>query len=155
MGRSIVIEFAGPDERFRVELLGDAAPRTCDAVWSALPITTQEGRHPMYSGLGMYAVLDFELREVENPHVMASGPGDVLFHSNPNDSWVYDRFPHPCELYVAYGPLRVSDWAGETPMNKFGRIVEGDLDLLARIGRRFREQGLQQMTISRGTGGEA
>jgi hypothetical protein len=150
--RYINIEFKDETERFTAELLDDAAPRTCEAVWNALPIARDDARHPMYSGLGVYTLVDFAFEEVENPHVLASGVGDVLFHANPNRSWVFDRRPHACEIYVPYGPLLVCDWAGETPLNKFGRIVDVDVEKLQAIGRRFRREGFQRMLIERAEG---
>lgn len=154
MPRHISIEFKDETERFTAELLEEAAPRTCQAVWDALPIHRDDARHPMYSGLGVYTLVDFRLNEVENPHVIASNIGDLLFHSNPNNSWVFDRRPHACEIYVAYGPLLVCDWAGETALNKFGRIVEGDLERLRAIGKRFRCEGFQRMALDRAEGVE-
>jgi hypothetical protein len=141
----IEISFCDTDT-FIAELLEDAAPRTCEAVWKALPLETSEARHPMFSGLGMYMVVDFRLDVVENPHVFGGDPGDVFFHADPNNAWVIDH-PHSCEIYVPYGPLRVSDWAGDTPLNKFARYVSGDRSRFPALGRRFREEGFQRMTI--------
>jgi hypothetical protein len=146
--RHIAIEFE-PGERYVAELLDDAAPTTCAAVWDALPIERDDARHPMFSGLAVYTVVDFRVDVVENPYVIAGDVGDLLFHSNPNDSFVFDSRPHACEIYIPYGPLLVCDWAGETPLNKFGRIVDGDLERLRAIGRRFRLDGFQRMSLTR------
>jgi hypothetical protein len=150
VSRLIEISLCDTDA-FIAELLEDAAPRTCEAVWNALPLETDEARHAMYSGLGLYMVVDFRLDFVENPHVFGGDPGDVFFHANPNNAWVFDH-PHSCEIYVPYGPMRVSDWPGDTPLNKFARYVSGDRSRLAELGRRFREEGFQRMTIRRHEG---
>jgi hypothetical protein len=149
MPRQISIEFKDESERFIANMLDEAAPQTCSAVWDALPIDRDDARHPMYSGLGVYTMVDFRLDVVENPYVTAGAVGDVLFHANPNKSWLFDSRPHACEIYIPYGPLLISDWAGETPLNKFAQIVEGDLTVLPAIGKRFREAGFQRMAIER------
>jgi hypothetical protein len=148
MARHISLTLAG--ERFVGELLDGIAPRTCEAVWNGLPIVRDDLRHPMYSGQAIYTMTDFRIDGViENPYVMAGAAGDLLFHANPNDSVLFDQRPHANELYVAYGPLMVWDWAGPTGLNKFGRIVEGDVSRLAAIGRKVREEGFQPLTIER------
>jgi hypothetical protein len=145
MSRLIEIRLCESDV-FVAELLEDAAPITCEAVWNALPLESDGARHPMFSGLGMYMVVDFRIDAVENPHVFGGDPGDVFFHSDPNNAWVFDH-RHSCEIYMPYGPLYVSDWAGATPLSKFARYVSGDLGRLPEIGRRFREEGFQKMAI--------
>ena len=68
--RHISIEFKDDTERFIAELLEEAAPLTCQAVWDALPIDRNDARHPMYSGLGVYTLVNFRLNELENPYVI-------------------------------------------------------------------------------------
>jgi hypothetical protein len=147
--RHIEIEFRDASESYLAELLDVAAPITCNTVWDALPIERDDARHPMYSGLGVYTMVDFGVDAVENPYVLAGSVGDLLFHSNPNNSWLFDSRPHSSEIYVPYGPLLVWDWAGPTRLNKFGKIVEGDLQHLRVIGKRFREEGFQRMVLRR------
>jgi len=63
-----VIAFPGEDIEARAPLLTDLAPRTCEAVWAALPVRGQ-ARHGIYSGSEVYLILPELMRlPPENGH---------------------------------------------------------------------------------------
>lgn len=87
MTRCIDICFASESECFRAELIEDAAPQTCEVVWRALPIESMEAKHPIFSGLAITMPVPLDFDVIEHPTVL-SQIGDVLFHANPNRTWM-------------------------------------------------------------------
>ncbi len=123
------------------ELLEKDAPRTCEAVWNALPL---EGpvQHAKYARNEVYAMVPrFTPATVgqENPTVTPI-PGDVVFFDFPGG--MLDRsfkedvgvaeLPGVIDLAIFYGRnnLLLNGDVGWVPGNVYGTIVEG-LDAMA------------------------
>ncbi len=123
------------------ELLESDAPRTCEAVWNALPL---EGpaQHAKYARNEVYAMVPrFTTTAVgqENPTVTPI-PGDVVFFDFPGG--MLDRsfkedvgvaaLPGVIDLAIFYGRnnLLLNGDVGWVPGNVYGTIVEG-LDAMA------------------------
>jgi len=123
------------------ELLEKDAPRTCEAVWNALPL---EGpaQHAKYARNEVYAMVPrFTTTAVgqENPTVTPI-PGDVVFFDFPGG--MLDRsfkedvgvaaLPGVIDLAIFYGRnnLLLNGDVGWVPGNVYGTIVEG-LDAMA------------------------
>ncbi|QVQ54952.1 DUF3830 family protein [Spiractinospora alimapuensis] len=123
------------------ELLDKEAPRTCDAVWQALPL---EGpaQHAKYARNEVYTMVPrFSPEEVgqENPTVTPI-PGDVVYFSFPGgmldrefkeDKGV-EHLPGVIDLAIFYGRnnLLINGDVGWVPGNVYATIVEG-LDAMA------------------------
>lgn len=123
------------------ELLDKDAPRTCEAVWSALPL---EGpaQHAKYARNEVYAMVPrFTETPVgqENPTVTPI-PGDVVFfdfsggmlHRTFKEDVGVAELPGVIDLAIFYGRnnLLLNGDVGWVPGNVYGTIVEG-LDAMA------------------------
>lgn len=118
------------------ELLDKDAPRTCEAVWQALP---QGGpaQHAKYARNEVYTMVPrFTKEEVgqENPTITPI-PGDVVFFSFPGgmldrefkqDQGI-EELPGVIDLAIFYGRnnLLINGDVGWVPGNVYGTIVEG------------------------------
>lgn len=142
MSRRMKISLAKRGVSCIAELLDKDAPRTCEAVWAALPL---EGpaQHAKYARNEVYALVpNFTDRPVgtENPTVTPI-PGDVVFfdfhggmldRSFKEDTGIAD-LPGAIDLAIFYGRnnLLINGDVGWVPGNVFATIVEG-LDVMAQ-----------------------
>lgn len=126
------------------ELLDKDAPRTCEAVWQALP---QAGpvHHAKYARNEIYTMVP-RFAEVEpgqeNPTVTPI-PGDLVYFSFPSgmldrefkEDKDIDRLPGVIDLALFYGRnnLLLNGDVGWVPGNVYGTIVEG-LHAMAEAG---------------------
>ncbi|MEU6037345.1 DUF3830 family protein [Actinomadura sp. NPDC047616] len=123
------------------ELLEKDAPRTCEAVWNALPLAGP-AYHAKYARNEVYTMVErFAPEEVglENPTVTPI-PGDVVYFSFPGG--MLDRgfkeekgiegLPGVIDLAIFYGRnnLLLNGDVGWVPGNVYATIVEG-LDRMA------------------------
>ncbi|WP_344941073.1 DUF3830 family protein [Actinomadura miaoliensis] len=123
------------------ELLEKDAPRTCEAVWNALPLAGP-AYHAKYARNEVYTMVErFAHEEVglENPTVTPI-PGDVVYFSFPGG--MLDRgfkeekgiegLPGVIDLAIFYGRnnLLLNGDVGWVPGNVYATIVEG-LDRMA------------------------
>lgn len=153
MSRAAVLEVPAYGAAVRVELLWDDAPRTCAAIWSALPIV-KPAFHARRSGQELFFLSDpFENPGVENAR-LAPEPGDVLFAHMPpswsDDHELYTRSEQGLfDIAVIYGPdamLRGPD--APVAGNRFGRVVD-DLPALAEVCTRMWLEGCENIALRR------
>ncbi|MDT0301861.1 DUF3830 family protein [Streptomonospora wellingtoniae] len=118
------------------ELLEKDAPRTCDAVWEALP-QGSDIYHAKYARNEVYAMVPrFAPEEPgqENPTVTPI-PGDVVYFSFPGgmldrrfkEEKGIDHLPGVIDLAIFYGRnnLLLNGDVGWVPGNVYASIVEG------------------------------
>lgn len=123
------------------ELLDKDAPRTCDAVWDALPLGG-EAYHAKYARNEVYTMVPrFAPDEpgLENPTVTPI-PGDLVYFSftggmldrSFKEEKGIDGLPGVIDLAIFYGRnnLLLNGDVGWVPGNVYGRVVEG-LDRMA------------------------
>ena len=123
------------------ELLDKDAPRTCEAVWQALPLGG-DAYHAKYARNEVYTMVErFAAEEVglENPTVTPI-PGDVCYFSFPGgmldrrfkEEKGIDALPGVVDLAIFYGRnnLLLNGDVGWVPGNVYASIVEG-LDQMA------------------------
>lgn len=123
------------------ELLEKDAPRTCEAVWRALPLGG-DAYHAKYARTEVYTMVErFAEEEIglENPTVTPI-PGDVVYFSFPGG--MLDRafkeekniheLPGVIDLAIFYGRnnLLLNGDVGWVPGNVYATIVDG-LDRMA------------------------
>jgi Protein of unknown function (DUF3830) len=153
VGRAAVLEVPAYGAAVHVELLWDDAPRTCAAVWSALPIV-KPAFHGRRSGQELFFLADpFENPGAENARLKLEA-GDVLFAHMPptwsDDHELYTRSELGLfDIAVIYG--RDAMLRGpEAPVagNLFGRVVE-DLPALAEICTRMWLEGCEDIGLRR------
>ncbi len=146
MAKRIELEFKD-SVVFGAELFEDATPLTTQMFWDALPFT-QELKHASYSGQALYAHLPIKVGKVENPYVLGCETGDLVVNTQATGIRVEGK-EIPDELMIVYGVVTFFNWTGWYPVNRFGRIVRGDLALLKEIGRRVREFGKETIKVRR------
>jgi len=147
MPRHIRLTFPAEGVSAIAELLEDRAPKTCAAIWNALPVSG-ETHHAIYSGSECVFLLPAVLRvEPENATSDVS-PGDVGFAwFLPGSSIVVDReFAEICWFYDR--DARPSMPEGPVPVNLFARITEG-ADAFFAVCRRMRREGVKPVIIER------
>jgi hypothetical protein len=123
-------------------MLEKEAPRTCDAVWAALP-QGGDAQHAKYARNEVYTMVPrFAETEIglENPTVTPI-PGDVVYFSFPggmlDEEFKRDKgvagLPGVIDLAIFYGRnnLLLNGDVGWVPGNVYATIVEG-LDAMAQ-----------------------
>ncbi len=133
MARQIEVTFAKRGVRCVAELLEDLAPRTCEAVWQALP---QEGNafHAKYASNEVYTLVPPFAAEEPGPEnlTMLPIPGDLLYFffppglvKIPEMREVADR-TGVVDLAIFYGRdnFLFSPSMGPVPGNRFATITE-------------------------------
>lgn len=146
MARIIQLEFRD-GVTFEAELFEDATPVTVQIFWESLPFT-QELKHASYSGAALYADLPRNVRKVENPYVLGCETGDLVINTQATGIRVEGKEILD-ELMIVYGPVTFFNWTGWFPVNRFGRIIRGDLAVLKKTGERVREFGKEKITVRR------
>jgi hypothetical protein len=143
------LEFIAVDEDLvaRAELWEERAPRTCDLVWSLLPISGAF-HHAIYSGAEVALVLPAYHELGQENATTAVLPWEIGFVSLPRRDYFeldadlseicffYDRGARPSMLE---GPVKV---------NLFARFVTNQ-EALRRLCYRMRTEGQKRFTIRR------
>jgi hypothetical protein len=140
-------------------LLEDEAPRTCNAVWDALPIEG-ETYHAKWAGRELYTLTPpFPVSPGEENATITPIPGDVLYFDVSPDSIdvpVALRRQHPqglVDLAVFYGRNNLLlGPAGFMPGNLFATITEGLADYARACNELFREGMIDERFIIRRIG---
>lgn len=137
-------------------LLEEEAPRTCAAVWNALPLEG-ETFHAKWAGRELYTLVPpLASRPGEENATITPIPGDVLYFDVPPDTIdlpVALRRAHPkglVDIAVFYGRNNLLlGPAGFMPGNLFATITEG-LDEYARAcAELFREGMIHERFVIR------
>ena len=153
MAREIEILFVDSGVVGRVALLESQAPKTCRAVWDALP-QVGDGLHAMYSGTCAALFLDSAEIGADVGEENATSniqTGDVIFthydagirhgHLEPLSEiyWAYDRYVRPT-IPGQHIPAIA---------NVFGQVV-GDAAAFYDMSRRLHAEGFKRLEIRRG-----
>jgi hypothetical protein len=142
-----------------IRLLWEEAPRTCAAVWDALPVR-KPAFHARRSGKELFVLADpFANPGAENLR-MRLAAGDVLFiHFPPTWSDDHEDFTRSdaglFDIAVIYGAdalLRGPE--GPVEGNLFGRIPDERQAEFAALCQRMWLEGLEEVVL-RGVGGPA
>jgi hypothetical protein len=157
MARRIELSLKLKSVRAIATLLDDEAPRTCSAVWDALPIEG-ETYHAKWAGRELYTLVPpLPVGPGEENATITPIPGDVLyFDVSPNtiDLPAALRRQYPkglVDLAVFYGRNNLLlGPAGFMPGNLFATITEG-LDAYARACNELFREGManERFTIRR------
>lgn len=147
MPRKIRLTFTAEGVSAIAELLEEAAPQTCEAVWNALP-ASGEVHHAIYSGSEGVLILPEAVRVGKENATSDVKPGDVGFAwIRPGDSWVVEKeFAEICWFYDRDGSPRMPE--GPFAVNLFARITEGAEAFFA-VTRRMRREGMKRMEAAR------
>lgn len=141
MAKKIKIRFERGGE-FIATLIEDKAPKTCEAIWRALPL---EGDvlHSKWSGRGIFigTHLGDRLPRENQSSILSSG-----YVGYWREWFNEEKGEEVIEVY--YGPSVVRDDRGVTQLNMFA-LIEKDLKELADVGMRIWMQGKEKMTVQR------
>jgi hypothetical protein len=156
MARRIEFSLKLKQVRAIATLFDDEAPRTCQAVWDALPFEG-ETFHAKWAGRELYTLMP----QVPSPPgqenaVITPIPGDILyFDVSPDtiDLPLAMRRAHPrglVDVAVFYGRNNLLlGPAGFMPGNLFGTITEGLAEYAKACGELFREGMINERFIIR------
>lgn len=143
--RRIELSLARKGVRAIATLLEEEAPRTCAAVWNALPIEG-ETYHAKWAGRELYTLVPLlATRPGEENATITPIPGDVLYFEVSPDSIDLSpdiRKAHPqglVDIAVFYGRNNLLlGPAGFMPGNLFATITEGLAEYAKACGELFR-----------------
>ena len=129
--KTLQVEFEGVT--LAGELFDAKAPKTCQAIWNALPLQGQV-TNTTWSGnmLALWVSIP-EPPEQENASPLQF-LGDILFVQGG--------------LRFVYGPAQVRDLHGYHPAARVGRLL-GDLDAFVKIAKRVEWDGGKSMRVTR------
>jgi hypothetical protein len=147
VARKIRLTFQTEGVSAIAELLEEAAPKTCTAIWEALPIRG-EAHHAIYSGSEAVLLLP-EMVRVEPEHATADvSTGDVGYAwFLPGSSKTVDsEFSEICWFYN--WDARPSMWEGPVPVNIFARIT-ANAEPFFGVCWRMRREGVKPLLIER------
>jgi len=147
--RYMVVTFVDEGVSARALFLEHEAPRTCAAMWDALP-AAGEGAHGNYSGTVVGLFIDPRIVIPEENATTCIQTGDVMF--THYDADVRHGHPQPIsEIYWAYDryarPTIPGQWVPATA-NVFGRFV-GDPTAFYAVCRRIPREGWKRLEITR------
>lgn len=147
MPRRIRLTFTSEGVSALADLLEEAAPKTCAAIWNSLP-AEGEAHHAIYSGSECVLLLPVVLRVEKENATSEVSPGDVGFAwFQPGDSWVVEKeFAEICWFYDR--DARPSMPEGPVPINVFARVTDG-ADAFFAVCRRMRREGVKPFRVER------
>lgn len=147
MGRFIRLSFPAEGAAAVAELLEQAAPRTSEAVWSALPVAGM-AHHAVYSGSEGVLLLPEVLRIDPENATSDVSTGDVAFtwFAAGSAYGVDADFAEICWFYAE--DARPSMHGGAAPVSLFARIV-GDAAAFYAVCRRMRREGIKPLAVER------
>lgn len=159
MARQIELLLVGKKVRAVATLLEEEAPRTCQAVWDALPLEG-DTYHAKWAGRELYTLVRaLGSRPGEENATITPIPGDVLYFDVPPDSIdlpVAMRRAHPeglVDIAVFYGRNNLLlGPAGFMPGNLFATITEGLEAYAKACAELFREGVINERFVIRRVG---
>jgi len=144
MARRITINLG--KARATAELLDDDAPKTCELVWSMLPVEGRTG-HTMESGKEVFMDLDGKTRITPENQTIHEIPGDVVIYLKPTIP-PPSLSPRPVISFTYERDAQIRSLHGPLPVNLFARITSG-LKELGDEAIRMRREGYEKMRISK------
>jgi hypothetical protein len=145
--RRLRLVFPSENVTALAELLEKEAPRTCRAIWEALPFEG-ELNHAMWSGPETYLPIDPSLRVAPEHQTIHPLPGEIGFYAI--DGGVLMDWPEDmAEIAFFYARgSRPSMPSGPVAMNIFARVVE-NFDGFQGVCARMRKEGVKRLRVER------
>ena len=139
------VEIVIDDYVFTAKLLENLAPKTCEIIYNALPLTSDSSReegiiHSAWSGEVMMIRWDFDTLPIKIP------PENKTIYAREGVVACYDMIQPFNEIYIVYRYGHFVNWLGSNPYNEFAKITD-DLDKLAEIGRKIQLEGRKKFII--------
>ena len=132
------------------ELYEDVAPKTCKAVWNALP---HEGLliHAIWCGREVHTTLkpteELKFVPAENQTVYPL-PGEIMYGFLPANR-IRGASEDVCDLAIFYGrDSRIYEPVGPYPLNHFATIVE-NLKEFAKASENLLLEGAERIVITK------
>jgi hypothetical protein len=144
----------------RARLLDDLAPLTCQAIWDALPLSSDvfHGKYARNEVYGLFPEFAAVEPGMENPTITPI-PGDLMYWNfekwqlaTPSHGYAASDQPHAAanSIDIAYfyerNNLLLNPDIGFVPGNVWGTIVDG-LDVLAAASQDLWRNGTQGETL--------
>ena len=147
MPRKIRLTFVDEGVSVDAELLEDEAPKTCQAVWDALP-KEEDGIHAVYSGSEIAYFLSEDIVIQSENLTSRTLPGDICYYRlKPGlmHGWL-DGITELCWFYGRDGRPNMPD--GPVAVNLFARMI-GDTTAFFEVCYRIRREGVKRVRIER------
>ncbi|MCY3555799.1 MAG: DUF3830 family protein [Gemmatimonadetes bacterium] len=145
MPRRIRLSFVNEDVSVEAEMLEDEAPRTCQAVWDALPLV-EEGIHAVYSGSEIAYFLSEDMVIPPENLTSCTLPGDICYYRLESGLMhgLLDGITELCWFDGRDGRPNMPD--GPVSVNLFARMV-GDASEFFEVCYRIRREGMKRVRI--------
>lgn len=144
MVQRIRLEFARGGQVGAV-LLADKAPRTCAAIWSALPHEA-EVLHARWAGREIFLSMPLpDKPPMENLTNRASA-GEIIYFREWEGQYDTTGFE---TMGLFYGAEVIREWRGDVRANLIARLVPEDLPVLEAVGLRVWRQGAERVRVLR------
>ena len=150
MAKKILISFVDENASVEVELLEDAAPRTCQLIWDNLPISGPCVNAKLCGDMILFPIpgsikMDPNLENTETVMLV----GEVYYwweRGGKYQGWPEDN----AEIGWPFGRHNVltNPYEGATPGNIFGKMT-GDIDKFIEVSRRVQKEGVKQVEVRR------
>ena len=146
VSRDIALRFVDEGVEAPARMLWEDAPRTCQAIWDALPLGGL-ARHAIYSGSEVYVVLTVLVKLPKEHATTIVGPGDVGFLTVEKGSsyGVEKDYSEVCWFYDLDATPSTPE--GPVAINVFARL--DDADAFFALCRRMRIEGAKTIEIRR------
>jgi len=147
MSRQIRITFVNEGISGVADLLEEAAPETCAALWEALP-AAGPAHHACYSGSECVLRLPELLKLAPENATADVAPGDVCFtwFARGATYGVEEDFAEICWFYDRDAVPSMPE--GPVPVSRFARLREGSEAFYA-VCRRMRREGVKPLRVER------
>tara|TARA_Y100000590_G_C15484428_1_gene925252 strand:- start:233 stop:877 length:645 start_codon:yes stop_codon:yes gene_type:complete len=133
--------------KFVAELRLEGTPKTCEYFLERVPFTLPARRASMSGGIIAVPLEGWDMKELENVNTMLP-EGDIGFltaflpHRPMNRTY--------CQFLIPTSGRSQAHqmWGTSSPVNKFGKIVEGEMDEIRAIASRMANEGADPETCT-------
>ena len=156
MARYIQIKLVKRNVSCTAQLLDDLAPRTCEAVWQALPLG-EAAFHAKYASNEVYCLVPpfAELEPGRENSTIAPSAGDVVYFRFPPGHVKHPELAETADrigmvdlaLFYAANNLLLDPATGFVPGNVFARITENFEAMAAACDSIWREGFLDERLV--------
>jgi hypothetical protein len=144
MVQRIALEFARGG-RVRAVLLADRAPRTCAAVWNALPHEA-EVLHARWAGREIFLPIPLPDKPPMENLTNRVSAGEIIYFREWEGQYDNTGFE---TVGLFYGAEVIREWRGDVKANLIARLLPEDLPLLEEVGLRVWRQGAEWVRVER------
>jgi hypothetical protein len=142
--KKLKIKFERGGEVF-ARLLEEKAPKTCNGIWSQLPIES-EITHTRWSGREIYTSVPESPSFARENQTIHTSVGEVCYWRD----WTWEESPVPPKaIAIYYGAEMPRSHKGSEQVNVFAQVDYKDFKKLEEIGERVWLKGKEKVYIEK------